>query len=71
VVNRIAAGVDGYPEGRDAAVLGSLAARATGAELLLVAVHPDPLMVVSAELGLTAMHAGPRGTAGDAGCRRS
>ena len=55
VVNRIAAGVDGNPEGRDAAVLGSLIARATGAELLLVAVHPDPLMVVPAELGWTAM----------------
>ena len=52
---RIAAGVDGYPEGRDAAALGSMIAAATGAELMLVAVHPDPLVVVPANLGWTAM----------------
>jgi hypothetical protein len=48
---RIAVGVDGYPEGRDAAVLGATIARATGAELMLVAIHPDPLVVVPRELG--------------------
>jgi nucleotide-binding universal stress UspA family protein len=53
---RIAVGVDGYPEGRDAAVLGAMIARATGAELMLVAIHPDPLVVVPRELGWTVMH---------------
>jgi nucleotide-binding universal stress UspA family protein len=52
---RVAVGVDGYVEGRDAAVLGAMLARATGAELMLVAVHPDPLVVVPPELGWTAM----------------
>ena len=51
----IAAGVDGYPEGHDAAALGAMLARATGGELLLVAVHPEPLVVLPAELGWTAM----------------
>jgi nucleotide-binding universal stress UspA family protein len=51
----IAAGVDGYPEGRDAAALGAILARAAGGELLLVAVHPEPLVVLPAELGWTAM----------------
>lgn len=55
-VARIAAGVDGYPEGRDAAALGSMIAGAAGAELMLVAVHPDPLVVLPPELGWTAMH---------------
>ena len=52
----IAAGVDGYPEGHDAAALGAMLARAAGGELLLVAVHPEPLVVLPAELGWTAMH---------------
>jgi nucleotide-binding universal stress UspA family protein len=52
---RIAVGINGYPEGRDAAVLANLIAGVTGAELLLVAVHPDPLLVVPTELGWTAM----------------
>jgi nucleotide-binding universal stress UspA family protein len=51
----IAAGVDGYPEGRDAAALGALLARAVDGEVLLVAVHPEPLVVLPAELGWTAM----------------
>ena len=53
----VAAGVDGYPEGRDAAALGALLARAAGGELLLVAVHPEPFVVLPAELGWTAMRA--------------
>jgi nucleotide-binding universal stress UspA family protein len=51
----IAAGVDGYPEGRDATALGALLAGAVDGELLLVAVHPEPLVVLPAELGWTAM----------------
>jgi nucleotide-binding universal stress UspA family protein len=53
---RIAAGVDGYAEGRDAAVLGALLARVSGAELMLVAVHPDPLVPVPPDSGWKAMH---------------
>jgi nucleotide-binding universal stress UspA family protein len=52
---RIAVGVDGYPEGADAAALAAMIARATGAELLLVAVHPDPLIVLPAAVGWSAM----------------
>jgi len=40
-VARIAVGVDGLPEGRDAAVLGAALARATGAGVTLVAVVSD------------------------------
>ncbi len=39
----IGAGVNGGPCGRDAAALGSLLARATGAELMLIGVHEVPL----------------------------
>jgi nucleotide-binding universal stress UspA family protein len=55
VIERIAVGIDGFDEGRDAAVLGAMIARATGAELLLVAVHPDPLIVLPRELGWTGL----------------
>jgi nucleotide-binding universal stress UspA family protein len=40
-ITRIAAGVDGWPEGRDAAAFGEILARALGAELLLISVVPD------------------------------
>ena len=49
-VTRIAAGIDGFPEGRDAATLGRLFADATGAELMLVAVHSAPLLPQPPEL---------------------
>jgi nucleotide-binding universal stress UspA family protein len=39
-IRRIAVGVDGSPEGRDAAVLGALLAGALDARLTLVAIHP-------------------------------
>jgi nucleotide-binding universal stress UspA family protein len=54
-IARIAAGVDGYREGRDAATLASMIARAAGADLILVAVHPDPMVVLPAEIGWTGM----------------
>jgi nucleotide-binding universal stress UspA family protein len=54
-IARIAAGVNGYREGRDAATLASMIARAAGAELMLVAVHPDPMVVLPAEIGWTGM----------------
>ena len=38
--------VDGSPSGRDATVLGSLLARGVGAELMLIAVHEEPLLPV-------------------------
>ncbi len=43
-VNRIAVGVDGHPEGRDAVALGAAIAEATGADLMLVSVHSAPLL---------------------------
>ena len=49
-VSRIAVGVGGYPEGKDAVVLAAAIARATQAELLLVAVHPYPLVVLPEEM---------------------
>ncbi len=45
-IAHIAAAVDSYPEGRDATVLGAAIARATGAEMMLLAVEPDlPLII--------------------------
>lgn len=43
-LRRIAVGVNGYPEGRDAAVLGEALAQMTDADLMLVAVHAAPLL---------------------------
>ena len=52
---RIAVGIDGHPEGWDAAVLASMIASASGAEVMLVAIHPDPMVVLPAELGWSGM----------------
>jgi nucleotide-binding universal stress UspA family protein len=49
-IARIAAGVDGFPEGRDAAALGHLLAQATGADLMLVGVHSAALLPAPPEL---------------------
>jgi nucleotide-binding universal stress UspA family protein len=54
-IARIAAGVNGYPEGRDGAVLASAIAGTVGAELMLVAVHPDPMVVLPVEIGWAGM----------------
>ena len=56
VVTRIAAGVDGYPEGRDAATLGAVLARATGADLMLVTVHLDPLVPLPRGMDWSSLH---------------
>ena len=48
---RIAVGVNERPEGRDAAVLGAALARPTGAEVMLVAVIADPLVVPPVGVG--------------------
>lgn len=50
-IARIEVGVDGYREGQDAAVLASSIAGASGSDLVLVAVHPDPMVVLPAEIG--------------------
>ena len=44
--DRIAVGVDGYPEGLDATVLGASIAGATGADMILITVHTDPFVVL-------------------------
>lgn len=54
---RIAVGVDGHPEGRDAVTLGAAISRLIGGELLLVAVHPGPLVVLPPELDWKSVHA--------------
>jgi nucleotide-binding universal stress UspA family protein len=53
----IGVGVDGTPAGRDAVVLAAMLARATQAELMLVAIFEQPLLegVVPAELGWTSV----------------
>ncbi|MBV9809794.1 MAG: universal stress protein [Solirubrobacterales bacterium] len=55
--NRIGVGVDGGSGGRDAVVLASALARATRAELMLIAVYEEPLLegVVPAQLGWTSV----------------
>ncbi|MGO9957957.1 MAG: universal stress protein [Solirubrobacteraceae bacterium] len=44
-IAHIAAGVSARPEGRDAAVLAAALARATGADLMLIAVIADPIVL--------------------------
>jgi nucleotide-binding universal stress UspA family protein len=48
---RIVVGVDGYPEGRDAAALGAAIAGVTGTDLMLVAVHSNPMIPMPSEMG--------------------
>jgi nucleotide-binding universal stress UspA family protein len=50
-VTKLAVGVDGFPEGRDAVALGVAISHATGAAMMLVAVHPDPMVVVPGDMG--------------------
>ena len=50
-ISRIAVGVDGHPEGNDAVALGKMIADVMHADLMLVAVHPDPLVVGSSRHG--------------------
>jgi nucleotide-binding universal stress UspA family protein len=51
----IAAGVDGFAGGRDAAALAALLAGSTGEEVLLVAVQPEPFVVLPPEFGWTTL----------------
>ncbi len=52
---RIAAGINGFPEGRDAAALGQALAAATNAELMLVAVHSAPLLPAPPEFSYSSL----------------
>ena len=45
-IRRVAAAVDPHPEGRDAVALGTALATAAGAEMVLLAIDPDLLLVV-------------------------
>ena len=56
VPRRIAVGVDGSSTGDDAAVPGAALAQAAEAELILVAVHPDPIAVLPPELDWKGVH---------------
>jgi nucleotide-binding universal stress UspA family protein len=49
-------GVDGYPQGRDATALATAIAEVTGAEVMLVAVHPEPVVVLPAGLDWKGLH---------------
>jgi nucleotide-binding universal stress UspA family protein len=44
ILSHIAVGMDGFPEGEDAAALGHALAQVTGADLTLIAVNPEPLI---------------------------
>lgn len=54
-IARIAVGVDGFSEGEDATALGAAIARVTGAELMLVTVHPDPLLLLPGLAGVKSL----------------
>ena len=54
-MTRIVAGVDGFPEGRDAAALAHLLAQGTGADLMLVAVYSAPLVPAPPDLNYASM----------------
>lgn len=64
-LTRIAVGVDGYPEGRDAVALGAAIARVTGAELMLTAVHPNPMVVMPEGLDYKSLREHARATVRD------
>jgi len=55
LITRIAAGIDGFAGGRDAAALGQSLAEATGAELMLVAVHSTALLPMPPALSYTSL----------------
>lgn len=57
VIRRIAVGISGFPEGDDAAVLASALAAPTGADLMLISVHPAPLVVLPPGLDWKSMRA--------------
>jgi nucleotide-binding universal stress UspA family protein len=62
VARRIAVGINGYSEGLDAAALAAAISRATGATMMLVAVHPNPMIVVPEGLDWKSLHQQARNT---------
>jgi nucleotide-binding universal stress UspA family protein len=62
LIRRLAVGVNGFPEGLDAAALGNVISRATGAAMMLVAVHPNPMIVVPEGLDWNSLHQQARNT---------
>jgi nucleotide-binding universal stress UspA family protein len=63
---RIAVGINGFPEGEDALALGAALANSTGAELMLVAVHPQVLIVLPNGMDWSSMREVARATLRDA-----
>lgn len=61
-VRKLAVGVNGHAEGLDAATLGAAIARATGAAMMLVAVHPDPMIVLPEGMNWKSLHQQARDT---------
>lgn len=49
---RIGVGIDGTSSGRDAAALGAFLARATAADLMLIAIREDPILAVAVPPGM-------------------
>jgi len=54
-ISRVAVGVNGFAAGQDAAVLATAIARPMHAEIMLVAVHPPPVVVLPDEVGWKAV----------------
>jgi nucleotide-binding universal stress UspA family protein len=69
--SRIAVGVNGLPEGEDALALGAALAEAAEAELMLVAVHPDLLVVLPPDMDWTSLRHEARDTLRNARKRRA
>jgi nucleotide-binding universal stress UspA family protein len=69
--SRIAVGINGLPEGEDALALGAALAEAARAELMLVAVHPDLLVVLPPGMDWISLRQAARGTLSDARKRRA
>ena len=65
-VQRIAVGINGFPEGEDALTLAALVASATEAELMLVAVHPENLFVLPAGMDWSSLRDAAHATLRDA-----
>jgi nucleotide-binding universal stress UspA family protein len=53
MISRIVVGVDGGAGGKDAVALAAAVADVTDAELVLAAVHPEPLVVLPEEINWT------------------
>ncbi len=64
--SRIAVGINGLPEGEDALALGAALGNATQAELMLVAVHPEVLVVLPVGMDWRSLREAARGTLRDA-----